>query len=214
MGVILGVGQTYDIDASMDVEIKMNFEAQIKNNALSHVIDHDNLGRARNTRCWTMKTEFDQDLKKCPDLREGHCVDQPIKMSDHPKCNGNEIFWHFCDYKCHCDNEDMARQHEISAIVAKFDCDKLLETEYFPENFLNETTCQIPKYEHPSWVVCHCRESENPAAIATLSISGTLFLLIKFGLYFWSRYNKSKTQRTSRKSKTAEEELELLEKNA
>ena len=47
------------------------------------------------------------DLKKCPDHREGHCVDQPIKMSDHPKCNGNEIFWHFCDYKCHCDNEDM-----------------------------------------------------------------------------------------------------------
>ena len=44
------------------------------------------------------------------------------------------------------------RQHEISAIVAKFDCDKLLETGYFPDNFLNETTCQIPKYEHPSWV--------------------------------------------------------------
>ena len=53
-------------------------------------------------------------------------------------------------------------------------------------------------------MVCHCRESENPTAIATLSISGTLFLLLKFGLYFWSQYNKSQDKRKSKSTKVRE----------
>ena len=113
------------------------------------------------------------DVAKCPDyVNEAHCLDQPIKMSDHPTCNSNEIFWHFCDYKCHCDADDVvnigiferfletfknckiikSRQSEISSIVARFECDKLIEGGQFPNSFLNETTCQMPRYENPRWV--------------------------------------------------------------